>query len=294
MQESGIGHFSAYPTLKQSWGLLGILILITIVISALFIVLSMAFAPLTYTSMMKSSWVNLGLYSSLFILIILLGFRLKRRIEPSYRVTWKSINLPDAGLILVITLGLYFLIDPLTDLLPMPEFFKRLILELLSDRSIATVLMLVVAAPIGEELLFRGIILDGLLKNYPPKKAIFWSALFFGAAHLNPWQFIAGFILGFFMGWIYHTTRSLTTTVFIHFIANGSGVLLGVLLVPNPQAMTTTRQMVGNDLLYLLLLIIDGIILYGAFKLLSRRMPHKTDENLPALSTSENETATLI
>ena len=40
--------------------------------------------------------------------------------------------------------------------------------------------------------------------------------------------------------------------------------------------------------------IIDGIILYGAFKLLSRRMPHKTDEFPPASLTSENEPATLI
>jgi membrane protease YdiL (CAAX protease family) len=254
----------------------------------------MVFAPLTYTSILKSSWANLGLYSSLFLLTILLGFRLKRRIEPSYRASWKPIALADVGLIFIVTLGLYFLIDPLTDLLPMPEFFKRLILELLSDRSMATVLMLVVAAPIGEELLFRGIILDGLLKNYPPQKAIFWSALFFGAAHLNPWQFIAGFILGFFMGWIYHRTRSLTTTVLIHFIANSSGVLLGMLLVPDPQAMTTTRQMVGNDWLYLLLLIVDGIILYGAFKLLSRRLPQKPDEIPPTRSASDEIPATLI
>ena len=71
-----------------------------------------------------------------------------------------------------------------------------------------------------EELLFRGIILDGLNKNYSKKKAIILSALLFGLIHMNPWQFIAGFIIGLIAAWICLETKSILLCMYIHLFNN--------------------------------------------------------------------------
>ena len=49
-------------------------------------------------------------------------------------------------------------------------------------------LAVVIVAPLTEELLFRGVILRGLLLHYSAPKAVIASSLMFGLVHLNPWQ----------------------------------------------------------------------------------------------------------
>ncbi|MBK6285444.1 MAG: CPBP family intramembrane metalloprotease [Draconibacterium sp.] len=51
-----------------------------------------------------------------------------------------------------------------------------------------------VVAPIVEELIFRGLILQGFRRNYTAFTAVFMSALLFALFHLNPWQFPATFV----------------------------------------------------------------------------------------------------
>ena len=101
-------------------------------------------------------------------------------------------------------------------------------MEAVNQKGMPTFITLVFAAPVLEELLFRGIMLDGLLKNHKPFKSIFITSLLFGLVHLNPWQFIAGFILGIFIGWIYYKTRSLSYAIIMHATANLCGYLLMV------------------------------------------------------------------
>ena len=52
------------------------------------------------------------------------------------------------------------------------------------------------AAPITEEILMRGVVLAGLLRNYRPVVAIAQSALLFGVMHMNPAQSLNAFFLG--------------------------------------------------------------------------------------------------
>ena len=86
--------------------------------------------------------------------------------------------------------------------------------------------MVGITGPVLEEVLFRGIILDGFLKRYNPGKAIFWSAFLFGLFHLNPWQFIPGFMIGLMLGYIYLKTRSLTTVILVHIVNNSFSYLI--------------------------------------------------------------------
>ncbi|MCK4750969.1 MAG: CPBP family intramembrane metalloprotease [Bacteroidales bacterium] len=121
--------------------------------------------------------------------------------------------------LIVLTLSLAMVLDPLTNLLPMPEKIEELF-ALLSTKDIYTLLLVCILGPVLEELLFRGIILDGFLKRYKPAKAIFWSAFLFGLFHLNPWQFIPGFLIGILLAWIYFKTRSLIPVILVHLVNN--------------------------------------------------------------------------
>ena len=78
----------------------------------------------------------------------------------------------------------------------------------------------VIIAPVVEELIFRGVIMHGLMRNYSRGTAIFFSGLLFALFHLNPWQFPATFILGLLLGWIMIRTRNILLCIAGHGINN--------------------------------------------------------------------------
>lgn len=122
------------------------------------------------------------------------------------------------GLVAVFCIG--FLLELFQYVLPVPDSFATLMEEMLTN-NIFSVITAVVAAPVLEEILMRGIILDGFLKNYSPSKAIIWSAIIFGVFHLNPWQAVAGFAAGLILGWLYWQTKSLWLCILLHACNNG-------------------------------------------------------------------------
>ena len=87
-------------------------------------------------------------------------------------------------------------------------------------------LLTAIFAPIFEEWLCRGMILRGLLTKMKPTWAIVISALFFAVIHMNPWQALNAFIIGVIMGYVYYKTGSLILTMIIHFVNNGSAVVM--------------------------------------------------------------------
>ncbi len=77
-----------------------------------------------------------------------------------------------------------------------------------------------IIAPIFEEILYRGVLLNGLLKKYNYKKAIIYSALIFGIAHMNLPQGVNVFFLGVIIGLAYYYTRSIYLCMAMHFVNN--------------------------------------------------------------------------
>lgn len=90
-------------------------------------------------------------------------------------------------------------------------------------------LLLVVLGPLTEEIIFRGLILRGLLGRCRPWVAIVISAALFSLMHLNPAQIPITLGLGIVLGWVYFRTRSLGLCVFGHALNNGSTFLTGYL-----------------------------------------------------------------
>ncbi len=75
-------------------------------------------------------------------------------------------------------------------------------------------------APVLEEMLFRGVLLRAFLVQYPRWAAISYSALFFGAAHFNIYQFALAFFLGLLLGWLFERSRSLIPCIALHAALN--------------------------------------------------------------------------
>lgn len=93
--------------------------------------------------------------------------------------------------------------------------------EMILDYKIAAFLTVCILAPILEEIIFRGFILRGMLNNGTnPWIAIIMSGIIFGAAHMNPWQFIGAGILGGIFGFVYYRTKSLLLCMILHALNN--------------------------------------------------------------------------
>ncbi|WP_159429001.1 CPBP family intramembrane glutamic endopeptidase [Tepidibacter formicigenes] len=137
--------------------------------------------------------------------------------------------------------------------------------------SLGFFLSLVLFGPLFEEFIFRGIILKGYLENYSPKKALIISALVFGLAHMNIYQFITASISGLFYGWLYLKTKSIIPCIFAHSINNSIDFIVINLLqikIPNYILISDTSQFqpLWFDILGIALVIISIYQLKKIFK----------------------------
>ena len=88
-------------------------------------------------------------------------------------------------------------------------------------------LLLAVAPAIFEELIFRGIVFQGLNKRFKTIYAMLLSSLLFALFHGNIQQLVYPFILGMVMSWIVYRTGSIVSSMIVHFINNFLVVLTG-------------------------------------------------------------------
>ncbi|MEE9438071.1 MAG: CPBP family intramembrane glutamic endopeptidase [Saprospiraceae bacterium] len=89
------------------------------------------------------------------------------------------------------------------------------------------ILIIAVLPAIGEELLFRGVIQNELVKKITnPHVAIGITAFIFSAIHLQVLGFIPKFILGLILGYSYYWTKSIWYPILLHFFNNGLQTVL--------------------------------------------------------------------
>jgi len=90
---------------------------------------------------------------------------------------------------------------------------ERALFERLGDDDLATMLLGCVIAPVVEEMLFRGVNPARLPAAIPSLARDLGSAVLFGLAHLNIYQFVAALLLGAVSGWLYERSRSLVPCI---------------------------------------------------------------------------------
>jgi len=92
---------------------------------------------------------------------------------------------------------------------------------------LVNLIIVAVIPAIGEELIFRGILiklLNQLVKNI--HLAVLLSAIIFSAIHLQFYGFFPRIILGMLLGYMFVYTRNLWVPIFVHFINNASSAII--------------------------------------------------------------------
>lgn len=105
----------------------------------------------------------------------------------------------------------------------------------------------IVIAPIMEEILFRGILQDALMRKYGVFVGILIASAVFGIVHLIPQQVVNAFMIGIVLGYIYYRTGALLPVILIHCINNAISYFTWML---NGETLLSTREQMGNDTLY--------------------------------------------
>lgn len=138
-----------------------------------------------------------------------------------------------------IGVGLLFGVQILTAIYGglLTEVFDREMQEgletITEDMSLPWLLPLtaVIAAPIVEEVFFRGFLFAGLRGRYGWKKAALISSAIFAAIHFQPFALPPIFALGYLFAYLYHRSNSLWVPIILHFSVNLFAVLMEFVVV---------------------------------------------------------------
>ena len=211
----------AYPNLKQSVWLVALFWLIMVG----FIMLVYLLGIIIDRDLLSNPHVDTFLILVCFVLVMVYGQRRSKRPWPDIllfkKVQWR-LYLPFAVSIVGLSIALSIVESVVFHLIPSPEIFLESFRDLVwKDTPFVFALYNAAVQPsFTEEVLFRGLILIGLLSSQTRKRAILWSALLFALFHMNPWQFPAAFILGLALAWSVIRTGSLLLAIMGHALNN--------------------------------------------------------------------------
>ncbi len=252
---------NAYPSLPQAW-IIFVIFLAASIVMGLGV---MVFNELAGTENLSAG--NFIAYNLSMVFVIWFAWR-NRTAKGERALYFRRPSGWLLTLLVSLTLSLSVTMDPLTNLIPMPDLIKE-VFAMLAARDVWTFAMVCLTGPVLEEVLFRGMILDGLLHRYRPGKAIFWSAFLFGLFHLNPWQFIPGFLVGLLLGYIYLRTRSLIPVILVHMVNNSLSYIIMYIYGPD---VLSFRELFAKAGQYYIFFALSSVIFVLCLFLLHKRL----------------------
>ena len=170
------------------------------------------------------------------------------RTEPMRQLGFRK---PAKGWMLLIGIALMFISLPLTNLLGtwnekanFGEFLETF-LKMLEDAAgdltqrmlevdtvgglLFNLLVIALIPAVGEELTFRGVLQQSLTRRCNAHVAIWLSAFIFSFIHFQFYGFLPRMFLGLILGYMFYYSGSLWTSILMHFINNGSAVVVAYL-----------------------------------------------------------------
>lgn len=147
----------------------------------------------------------------------------------------------------------------------------------------------VVAAPLLEEYLFRGIIQKTITTQLGPLMGIIIGSLIFGIIHIVPQQVVYATCMGLILGSIYYLTGSLLSAITIHFVNNGLTALLYMIF---GQTTGLEKEFLGDGTLWSMVYIVAVLIvsiatLYVVLEI-RKREARTTPKQLPKEPSKES------
>lgn len=197
-------------------------------------------------------------YSISFLVVIAYSLALKYYRTGTLKGTMRySLRGFDPSIILwgiILMIATSIVIEPALDIFP--DKYLEMMKTAMNNGgwSMATA---IVAAPLFEEMLFRGIIQEGISRKYGALQGIIVASLIFGVVHIIPQQIVSASVLGMILGYIYYRTQSLFSVIIIHAVNNSLAIFSMILIDDISKG---TREIIGSDKIY--------YMLYGACALL--------------------------
>jgi membrane protease YdiL (CAAX protease family) len=132
-----------------------------------------------------------------------------------------------------------------------------------SEGLLFPILVYVMASPLCEETLFRGLVFRGFVRRFGPGMSLLFTSLLFAIMHGTMIQLVIMFGLGLYFGFLVHLTGSLWAGILAHALNNAAVLLLSATF--------------GNRLMSLrgpwLMYPLSAIVLGGALVLLALDRP---------------------
>ena len=228
-----------------------VLVMLPLIISA---VTGMVSGDLSWAyDILNADAMAYSLISGLLTIAIVLAFYLIRRKKLSEALMLRPVPAPTLLTAASLAPALYFLVTGALSLLP--EAWLESYVEAsagIDTGSLIGVIAVAVVAPIVEEFIFRGLVLNRLSRVMPGWLAVVLSAAAFGACHGHPVWFAYAFVLGAVFGFIDLRAGSIWPSILGHVAFNAIGQIFT--FVPETEEGTEVVIAMG-------VLLVVGIVL---------------------------------
>ena len=207
-----------------------------------------------------------------FMVIPLLLFLTARKESFVDRLRIRKLPFPVILSTLVLSLGIIILVDEFDRIASLlftpPEYLDQLGYMLKFDSfnmAVFLIFGIVVLAPLGEEILFRGFLQKFLEEHWQDvTRAVLVTSLFFAIIHLNPFWLIQIYMLGVILGFLAWRTGS----IWAGFILHAANNLVALLFTNYHQVLDDIYTWQGHVAPWILL--IGGGCIYVGFNWLNK------------------------
>lgn len=185
-----------------------------------------------------------SMVSGLLTLAVVLIFYLIRRKKFSEALMLRRVPAPTLLTGAVLAPGLYVVISAALAMLPdawLESYMEAS--EGIDSGTVAGVIAVALVAPVVEEVIFRGLMMNRLSRVMPGWLAVVISAAVFGVCHGHPIWFAYAFVLGAVFGFIDLRAGSIWPSILGHLVFNAISQILSV--IPESEEGTETVIAMG-------------------------------------------------
>lgn len=181
-------------------------------------------------ALLNADAMTLSLISGLLTLTVVLAFYLIRRKKLGEALWLRPVPTPTLLTGMALAPGLYLVVTTVLALLPeawLDSYNEAS--SAIDSGTLVGIIAVAVAAPVVEEVIFRGLIMNRLARVMPGWLAVVLSAAVFGACHGHPIWFAYAFMLGAVFGFIDLRADSIWPSILGHVAFNAIGQIFSLL-----------------------------------------------------------------
>jgi membrane protease YdiL (CAAX protease family) len=111
-----------------------------------------------------------------------------------------------------------------------------------------TIALVGVAAPVGEELFYRGALQTRFAERFGRGAGLTLASLAFGLAHFEPIHVLFAVVAGFYLGWVSDLAASCRASLVVHAVNNAAATLAAVSMASGENVSTSAPAAVTSGL----------------------------------------------